>query len=85
MASVESKIASAITSVAAAIVFAFVVVPEIKERRAASAMNKAMTDFQAEMERESARLSRQQGEAMRQAQQARAAHEAAMRLRSPSK
>ena len=75
MASVESKIASAITGVAAAIVFAFVVVPEIKERRAAAAMNKAMTEFQAEMERETARLSRQQEEAMRQAQRARAAHE----------
>jgi Sec-independent protein translocase protein TatA len=85
MASVESKIASAITGVAAAIVFAFVVVPEIKERRAAAAMNKAMTEFQAEMERETARLSRQQEEAMRQAQRARAAHEASMQLRPGEK
>lgn len=85
MASVESKIASAITGVAVAIVFAFVVVPEIKERRAVSAMNKAISDFEAQMELETARLSRQRLEAKRQAQRAQAAYEAAIRLRPDEK
>lgn len=81
MASVESKIAGSITGVAVAIIFAFVIVPEIKERRAVAAMNAAMNQLNAEMERDAVQSRAKQSQAKRRSEQVRAANDAAMRLR----
>jgi uncharacterized membrane protein YccC len=82
MASSEGKIAGAITGLAMAVVFAFVVVPEIKEWQARRELERALRDFEAGTAAALQQLDRQHAETTRRTREAAYAREQALLLRS---